>query len=57
MIEDKTISTPEAAQILGFTRRWILTLIRRGELDAQRIGRDWRVSRESVEAYLARRGK
>ena len=52
-----TISTVEAAVKLGGTRPWIYKLIDRGELEAEKIGRDWRVSKDSVEKYLAGKGK
>lgn len=58
MEKDNTLSTTQAGIILGLTRRWVFELIRRGKLDAVRIGRDWRVDRDSVEAYRAtRKGK
>lgn len=56
-MQDDTISTVEAGLILGFTRRWILELIRRGELEAVRIGRDWRVGRVSVLTYKRKRNE
>lgn len=47
------ISSQEAAQLLGKTRQWVAELCRRGLIDCQRIGRDWIISRESVERYKA----
>lgn len=55
METDNTLSTTEAGKILGLTRRWVFELIRRRKLDAVRIGRDWRVDRDSVEAYRVER--
>lgn len=54
---DNTLSTVEAAEALGGTRQWVYKLIKRGELEAERIGRDWRVTRESVEKYLQEHGR
>ena len=50
-----TLSTVEVAEKLGGTRQWIHKLIKRGELEAEKIGRDWRVSKKSVERYLAKK--
>lgn len=54
-MEDSTIGTVKAAEMLNVTRQWILKLIKNGELEAVKIGRDWRVDRTSALAYAARR--
>lgn len=43
--------TGEAAGRLGVSPRWILKLIERGDLEAERRGSRWRIRRESVDAY------
>jgi len=50
-----SLSTVETAAKLGGSRPWIYQLIKRGELEAEKIGRDWRVSKKSVERYLAKK--
>jgi excisionase family DNA binding protein len=47
----------EVAGVLNVTVSQVYTLMRSGELPALKIGRKgvWRVSRESLEAYLAER--
>lgn len=49
------MSTTDAAQWLEVSTRWIRKLCESGELPATRIGRSWRVSRDSLEAYKGRR--
>jgi excisionase family DNA binding protein len=50
-MNDTTISTNEASRLIGVSRPWIYTLIDAGKLEAQKIGRDWRISRDSAERY------
>jgi excisionase family DNA binding protein len=47
----------EVAGVLNVTVSQVYTLMRSGELPALKIGRKgvWRVSRESLEAYLVER--
>jgi excisionase family DNA binding protein len=47
----------EVAGVLNVTVSQVYTLMRSGELPALKIGRKgvWRVSRESLEAYLTER--
>lgn len=46
----------EVAEVLNVTVSQVYTLMRDGELPAVKIGRKgvWRVSRETLEAYLAK---
>lgn len=37
----KLLTTIEAAEQLGISRRQVRTLIERGQLPAQKVGRDW----------------
>lgn len=45
------ISTKEAAKQLRVTMGWITQLINDGRLEGQKVGRDWVVSRTSLEAF------
>jgi excisionase family DNA binding protein len=49
------LSTAQAADLLGVSRRGIGQAITRRKLPATRVGRVWRVSREDVEHYRAAR--
>ena len=46
------ISSAEAADELSYTVQHVRRLVREGRLTGYKIGRDWLVSRESVQAYL-----
>lgn len=48
----KTLTIREVANLLQVDPQTIRKMIRRGQLKAQRIGRDWRVSRKSYEEFL-----
>ncbi len=48
------MTTQEAANKLGFHVRSIPKMVRDKILDGVRFGRDWLVSRKSVEDYLAK---
>ena len=54
---DDTISTIEAAALLGVTHGYVCRLLRDGRIDGERIdtprGPVWRVYRASVERYAA----
>lgn len=45
------ITTREAAENLGYTIQHTRLLIRRGQIEAMKFGRDWLVVRESVVEY------
>ena len=51
----KWLSTAQAADLLGVSRRGIGQAITRRQLPATRVGRVWRVSRADVEHYRAAR--
>ena len=53
---DDWITTVEASQLSGYSTVHIRKLIKGGEIRAQKWGRDWQVSRESLVAYLKRIG-
>ena len=45
------ITTAEAAELTGYTARYIRKALKRGILKGQKRGRDWFVSKAQVEAY------
>jgi excisionase family DNA binding protein len=45
------ISTKEAAKLADLSKEHIGWLLRHGKIEGRKIGRDWVVSRASVEAY------
>ena len=47
----KTISTIEAARILGVTRERVRQLCDEKKLKAEKLGRDWRIMPRAVEEY------
>jgi excisionase family DNA binding protein len=47
------LTTPEAAERSGLSRPSLALLLRRGTLEGVRHGRDWFVSTDSLEAFLA----
>ena len=50
------LDTQEVANILGYSRQHLRLLIRRGRIEAFRIGRNWLITEEAVEKYQAQRG-
>lgn len=49
------LTTAEAAERLGISRRRVLALIRAGRLDAQKTGRDWLLYEAALAAVADRR--
>ncbi len=47
------ITSAEAAQLLGVSERRVVALIHSGDLEAQKFGKSWAVSEESVRSRLA----
>lgn len=47
------ISVQEVAKALSVTGRTVLRMIERGDLEAVRVGRQWRVDSGSFRQYLA----
>lgn len=48
----------QAANLLGVSRRAVQAALRDGRLRGQKFGRDWRITRQSVEDYrLARQSR
>ena len=46
------MSTPEAAQDSGLSKGYLSLLLRRGELEGFRLGRDWFVYTDSLQQFL-----
>jgi len=53
----KTISTVEAARLLGISRVRVWQLVRKKRIPARRLGRDWRIRREDLERFMRDRGR
>lgn len=48
------LTTQQAGEILGVTAQRILALIQSGRLPAQKIGRDWMIARNDLDAFEKR---
>lgn len=55
MVENNLITTAQAASVLGVSQKMVQSLIKRGRLPAEKIGRIWVVRREDAEKH--ERGK
>lgn len=49
------LTTRDAAERLGITARAVVLLIQRGQLKAQKFGRDYAIEPAEVERYLRER--
>lgn len=49
------LTTAEAAASLGLARSYIIAAIRRGQLRAEKIGRDWLITPKDLAAWNSRR--
>ena len=54
MVQNKSLSAQEVAQILHVSKSTIYELIRRGEINSYKIGRKVRFTQDDVDAYIAR---
>ena len=52
-MDSTNITSAEAARLLGVSERRVVALIHSGDLEAQKFGRSWAVSEESVRSRLA----
>ena len=52
MKPDVWLTTSEAAQLTGYSRHHIWRLIQANKITCEKWGRDWKVSRSSLKAYL-----
>jgi excisionase family DNA binding protein len=53
----RTLGIREAAQRLGFTMKYVYDLVYAGKLQAEKVGNQWRIPAEAVEARMKQRGK
>jgi excisionase family DNA binding protein len=53
---EKPLSTAEAAAYLKTGKRAVQHLIKRGRLPAEKLGRDWFVTREALEQLVRKKG-
>lgn len=53
-MEDRIFTVQEACDFLKMTRRGFYDLIKRGEVEAFRIGRDYRITSAAIEDYIRR---
>ncbi len=49
---EKLYTTEEVANYLGLTRRTIYTYIEQGKLRAKKVGREYRITQSSLDAFL-----
>lgn len=57
MPEPQLLKTREVAEYLGISTSQVHRLIRRGVLPAVPIGKDVRISRQALDAWIARHSK
>jgi excisionase family DNA binding protein len=50
--DDELLTTAEVAARLKVTRQTVQRLINAGDLVASRVGREWRVKRSELDAFL-----
>jgi excisionase family DNA binding protein len=50
--DDELLTTTEVATRLKVTRQTVQRLINAGDLVASRVGREWRVKRSELDAFL-----
>lgn len=55
--DTRTISTIEAARILGVTRERVRQLCDEKKLKAEKLGRDWRITPRALEEYQRMQAK
>ena len=48
------LTTQEAAELAGYHQAHIRLLIRKGEIEAQKWGRDWMINHASLVQYMSR---
>ena len=50
---DGWLTTRGAAELSGYSAKYLRRLARQGRIDARKVGRDWLINRESLLAYVA----
>ena len=53
---DRPLTTPEAAEILGYHEDHLGRLLRAGTVKGEKVGNRWLISREEVERVKALQG-
>ncbi len=56
-MSDSFYSLEDVARILQISVATVRKLVANGDIPAIRIGKQWRVTREAFEAYVAKQGK
>ncbi len=54
MTQHEVLTPEQAADVLQLPKRTVLDLCRRGELGAKKLGRRWRIPRESLRTVFER---
>ena len=58
MKNTNTMTVREAAQSLGWTRKYVYDLLYDGRIEgAQKVGRTWNIPRKAIQERLSRREK
>jgi putative molybdopterin biosynthesis protein len=52
-MENDLLSAQEVAELLKISRNTVYELIKRGELNSSKVGKQVRVNRKEVESYLS----
>ncbi len=47
------ITTPQASERTGYSKTYLTRLLRNGTLEGFRLGRDWLIFTDSLDAFLA----
>jgi excisionase family DNA binding protein len=55
MTKEEVYTIEETANILKVSTETIRKLIARGELEARRVGRQYRITREAIDKFLGRK--
>lgn len=53
-IDNEYITVPQLAKILGLSRIAVFNKVKRGEIKAKKIGRNYAISRKSLENILGK---
>ncbi len=54
---DELLTTKQAAELIGYHPEYIRQLVKAGKLEAEKIGRDWLISKSKLLAYTRKVGK
>ena len=52
-LANRALDAKECAQYLNVSEKTVLKLLRSGALPSAKVGRQWRVSRQALEAFLS----